>query len=93
MVIAKTLIKNHAQTGMEPSRVFEAVNNQLCENNEAGMFVTAFLGILELPTGRFTYVNAGHNPPLAALGGRPYDWLPNEIITRIKWFPPVGREN
>ena len=88
MVIAKTLIKNHAQTGMEPSRVFEAVNNQLCENNEAGMFVTAFLGILELPTGRFTYVNAGHNPPLAALGGRPYDWLPSK-----RGFVLAGMEN
>ena len=88
MVIAKTLIKNHAQTGMEPGRVFETVNNQLCENNEAGMFVTAFLGILELPTGRFTYVNAGHNPPLAALGGRPYDWLPSK-----RGFVLAGMEN
>ena len=78
MVIAKTLIKNHTQAGMALSRVFETVNNQLCENNEAGMFVTAFLGVLELSTGRFTYVNAGHNPPLAALGGRPYDWLPSK---------------
>ena len=88
MVIAKTLIKNHAQTGMAPGRVFETVNNQLCENNEAGMFVTAFLGVLELPTGRFTYVNAGHNPPLAALGGRPYDWLPSK-----RGFVLAGMEN
>ena len=76
MVIAKTLIKNHAQAGQEPAQVFETVNNQLCSNNEAGMFVTAFLGVLEISTGRFTYVNAGHNPPLAALGGQEYDWLP-----------------
>ena len=78
MVIVKTLIKNHTQTGMAPDQVFETVNRQLCENNEAGMFVTAFLGVLEISTGRFTYVNAGHNPPLAALGGRPYDWLPSK---------------
>lgn len=78
MVIVKTLIKNHTQTGMAPDQVFETVNRQLCENNEAGMFVTAFLGVLETSTGRFTYVNAGHNPPLAALGGRPYDWLPSK---------------
>lgn len=75
MVIAKTLIKNHAQAGMEPAQVFETVNNQLCENNEAGMFVTAFLGVLDIRTGRFTYVNAGHNPPLVSLGGGGYNWL------------------
>ena len=88
MVIAKTLIRNHAQTGMEPKRVFETVNNQLCENNEAGMFVTAFLGVLELSTGRFTYVNAGHNPPLVALGAQPYDWLPSK-----RGFVLAGMEN
>ena len=76
MVIAKTLIKNHTQAGREPEEVFTVVNNQLCGNNEAGMFVTAFLGVLEISTGRFTYVNAGHNPPLVSLGGKAYDWLP-----------------
>lgn len=75
MVIAKTLIKNHAQSGLEPSEVFRQVNNQLCENNEEGMFVTAFLGVLDVESGRFTYVNAGHNPSLIAQGGGPYRWL------------------
>jgi len=69
MVIAKTLIKSKAQSGMSPKEVFETVNNLLCEGNEARMFVTAFLGYLHLPTGRFTYVNAGHNPPLAKQDG------------------------
>ena len=78
MVIAKTLIKNHAQVGMEPSQVFETVNNQLCENNETGMFVSAFLGVLEIATGRFAYVNAGHNPPLVSVEGQPFDWLPSK---------------
>lgn len=78
MVVAKTLIKNHAQAGMEPGCVFDLVNNQLCENNEAGMFVTAFLGVLEISTGQFTYVNAGHNPPLIAQPGGVYGWLPGK---------------
>ena len=77
MVVAKTLIKNHAQAGLGPGRVFDLVNNQLCENNEAGMFVTAFLGILEISTGQFAYVSAGHNPPLVLRGGRA-DWLPGK---------------
>ena len=58
MVIAKTLIKNNAQYGKNPKETLEAVNNLLCENNEAGMFVTAFLGNIELSTGKFTYANA-----------------------------------
>lgn len=63
MVIAKTLIKNHAQAGECPADVF-TMNRQLCESNDAGLFVTAWMGILDMETGEFTYVNAGHNPPL-----------------------------
>jgi len=76
MVIAKTLIKNNAQLGKTPKEVFEAVNNILCENNEAGMFVTAFLGYLDIPSGRFTYANAGHNPPFIKKSGGLYEKLP-----------------
>ena len=68
MMSAKTLIKNFAETGMSPAEVFNHTNRELCENNEAGMFVTAFMGILEVGTGCFTYVNAGHNPPLIKRG-------------------------
>ena len=64
MVIAKTLLKNHAQKGEQPSEVFEQTNNQLCENNKEGMFVTAWMGILQISTGKLTYVNAGHNLPV-----------------------------
>lgn len=60
MVIAKTLLKNVAQTGLSPKAVLEKVNNQLCMNNEAEMFVTVWLGILEISTGRLTCANAGH---------------------------------
>jgi serine phosphatase RsbU (regulator of sigma subunit) len=68
MVIARTLIKNNAQSGKNPKEVFETVNNMLYENNEAGMFVTAFMGYLDITDGRFTFVNAGHNPPLLRKG-------------------------
>lgn len=64
MVIAKTLIKNHAQAGECAADVFTGVNRQLCESNEAGLFVTAWMGIWQVSTGDFIYVNAGHNPPL-----------------------------
>ena len=74
MVIAKTLIKNNAQLGKSPAEVFETVNRLLCENNEAGMFVTAFMGYLDITSGKFTFVNAGHNPPLISVAGK-FDWL------------------
>jgi len=81
MVIAKTLIKNTAQTasfgggGKSPKEVLEIVNNLLYENNDADMFVTVFLGYFEIPSGKLTYVNAGHNPPLIKRAGEKFDWL------------------
>ncbi len=75
MVIAKTLIQNTALSGKVPEVVFGIVNKMLCKNNEAGMFVTAFLGYLDIPSGRFTFVNAGHNPPLLKRAGEPFSWL------------------
>lgn len=74
MVVTKTLIKDHAQMGKPLDEVFYVVNNQLCENNQAAMFVTVFMGALEIHTGRFSYVNAGHNPPLIRRGGV-FTWL------------------
>jgi sigma-B regulation protein RsbU (phosphoserine phosphatase) len=76
MVIAKTLIKNNACAGNEPQKVFATVNNMLCENNESGMFVTAFMGYLNVQSGVFRYVNAGHNPPLLKKAGGSYEFLP-----------------
>ena len=68
MVIAKTLIKN-CSSCKSPKSVVESVNKKLCEGNEAGMFVTAFIGFYNIPTGRFSFVNAGHNPPLFKKSG------------------------
>lgn len=64
MMRAKTTIKDLAEQGLEPNTIFTMANEKLCENNEAMMFVTAWLGILDLKTGILQYVNAGHNPPL-----------------------------
>lgn len=69
MVISKTLIKNQAQMGASPKEILEAVNDQLCENNEAEMFVTVWLGILQISTGLLTAVNAGHEYPILKKGG------------------------
>jgi len=75
MVIAKTLIKNHALNKEAPSQIFTNVNNQLCENNEVGMFVTGWMGIMDIFTGHMDYVNAGHNYPLIIRKNGSVEWI------------------
>jgi sigma-B regulation protein RsbU (phosphoserine phosphatase) len=75
MAITKTLIKNHIRTGEAPDLALENINRQLCDNNIVNMFVTLWLGILEISSGRLEYINAGHNPPLVKNGGGDFDFL------------------
>lgn len=75
MVIAKTLLKNCTQTGLSPHEVLEKVNEQLCENNDAEMFVTVWLGILEISTGKLTCANAGHEYPVLRRGGADFELI------------------
>lgn len=63
MVISKTLIKDQTQMCASPKEILEKVNNLLCENNAEGMFVTVWLGIMEISTGRIIAANAGHEYP------------------------------
>ncbi len=69
MMRAKTLVKSIAQTGRQISDVVTEANNSLCEGNGANMFVTAWIGEMDLDSGRVTYVNAGHNPPIVLRAG------------------------
>lgn len=69
MMTAKTMLKNLAETGIPVNEVFTRANEKLCEGNDAGMFVTAWMGLLDIATGHVTYVNAGHNPPLIERNG------------------------
>ncbi|MBR4901359.1 MAG: SpoIIE family protein phosphatase [Victivallales bacterium] len=72
MVIGKTLIKDHTTPDTDLGDVFSEVNNVLCESNSEGLFITAFEGVLDLKTGEFRYVNAGHEPPFIAHAGEPF---------------------
>ncbi|MCR4805327.1 MAG: SpoIIE family protein phosphatase [Clostridia bacterium] len=64
LVIAKTLIKNRAQLGESPAEILKNVNAQLCEGNEAELFVTVWLAVVEISTGRGVAANAGHEHPV-----------------------------
>ena len=63
MMISKILVKNAAMLRLSPAKVFESVNSRICPSNREQMFVTVWLGILELSTGRLVAANAGHECP------------------------------
>ncbi len=63
MVIGKTLIKDHTTPGKDLGDVFTEVNRLLCESNSEELFITAFVGVLNLKSGELRYVNAGHEIP------------------------------
>jgi phosphoserine phosphatase RsbU/P len=69
MAISRTLMRGIARYEKRPAAMISELNDQLAADNEQTMFVTAFYGVLELATGRFVFVNCGHNPP-ALLDGR-----------------------
>ncbi len=63
MVRAKTAIKNRVMMGGSPSEVLSDVNDQLCDGNEEMLFVTVWLAVIELSTGKGIAANAGHEDP------------------------------
>jgi sigma-B regulation protein RsbU (phosphoserine phosphatase) len=63
MAVTKTLIKSRAATDFSPASILSHVNSDLSRSNESCMFVTIFLAVLDVATGRLIYTNAGHNPP------------------------------
>ena len=74
MMKAKTQIRDYLVSGMEVGEAVENANRQLCDGNEAGMFVTAWVGVYDYGTGHVDFANAGHNPPLLWQSGS-WRWL------------------
>ena len=71
MMASKIILQSVAMMGSSPAQILTKTNQALCSNNEADMFVTVWLGILELSTGRLTCANAGHEfPAIKHPGGR-----------------------
>ncbi|MCR4640635.1 MAG: PP2C family protein-serine/threonine phosphatase [Lachnospiraceae bacterium] len=84
MVIAKSLIKNRMQMGEAPGEALANVNNQLLEGNEAGLFVTVWMAVIDLNTGHAIAVNAGHEKPAIRRKGGQYE------LIRSKHSPAVA---
>ncbi|MBE6839292.1 MAG: HAMP domain-containing protein [Ruminococcus sp.] len=75
MMISKILMDTRTKSGISTGEILGEVNRQLCINNDVGMFVTAFLGILDIRTGKLQYSNAGHTPPLIYRYKKGFSWL------------------
>ena len=70
MVIAKTMLKNYAGFGASPAEVLAIVNDRLCENNEADMFVTVFIGVFEISSGgAFDWLKSSPDFVIAGMEG------------------------
>ncbi len=78
MSVTCTLFRAISSHHSSPARIVTSMNNSLSRNNKNDMFVTFFLGVLDLASGQLSYCNAGHNPPLLLCGDiRPLNAVPN----------------
>ncbi len=95
MMTSKTLIKSLATEGNDIATTITLANSKLCENNEANMFITAFMGCLDLKTGKLEYVSAGHNPPLIKHGDGSFEYLPKSktiVLAAMDGYPYRAQE-
>ena len=82
MMRAMTLVSNHVLEGDSPAEALQRANVELCENNEKGMFVTLWLGILDLQTGTLEFAKAAHNPPAFKKDGEPFIFMDHRTYRR-----------
>ena len=85
MAISKALIKDRALEVSDPAEVLMNVNNMLCEENEAELFVTVWLGILDISTGEIQFTDAGHEFPVMVHRDSAY-----ELVKAQRKKPPVA---
>jgi len=77
MAVTKTLIKSDVHESTDPAAIITRVNQDLVQDNPSMMFVTIFLGMLNVKTGRVVFCNGGHNPPYLVRPGEPPMQLPS----------------
>lgn len=89
MVITMTILRHQAVQSPDLDELFYRANNMLCAENDEGMFVTVFMGMLDLKNGELRYINAGHNPPLIKRAGREWAFLtvsPGLVMGAVEEF-------
>ena len=73
MMVTKIIIKNYAMMGNSPAKILELLNDQICSNNQADMFVTVWVGILKISEGKITASSAGHEYPIIKKGSAGFE--------------------
>ena len=68
MAVARSMFRSASMTHTSPKLIVESINRSVCQSNDSFMFVTLFMGVLDLATGRLLYANAGHEPPVLVGG-------------------------
>ena len=64
MAVARSMFRSASMTHTSPKLIVESINQSVCQSNDSFMFVTLFMGVLDLATGKLLYANAGHEPPV-----------------------------
>ena len=75
MMVSSALIRQTTAGHYSPARILQSVNHQICARNPEEMFVTVWLGILEIATGKLTAANAGHEYPMVKKAGESFEML------------------
>ena len=83
MVVAKTIIKNQLMSGVAVEESMTVINSRLYESSTSTVVVRAFVGILDTLDGRFTYVNAGQQPPLLMRKDGTFTFLDSQVMTPL----------
>ena len=83
MMAAQAVLRNNAMLGKSPAEILTDSNMSLCSNNRQMMFVTVWLGILEISTGILRYANAGHEPPAFYHEGKEAECIKNDSCPAI----------
>lgn len=89
MMAINIVINNRASMGGTPAEIMAFVNNNICEHNKANLFVTIWLGILEISTGRLTFVNAGHEEPAVYHKGGSFELYKTKHNVAVGVFPNI----
>lgn len=90
MMAANIVIDNRTSMGGTPAKIMEFVNDNICEHNSTELFITVWLGILEISTGRLTCCNAGHEDPAVYRKGGTFEFVKHKHNLVLGAMPDIA---